>query len=200
MDEPTHGFRASLASREKTYRLTSTALVTEADGDELAIPFGDIRAIRVYGAPGARSAYGPIAPGVRRCVVHTRQGPRVVLSSNHFLGLGRFEDRTDTFEPFVDALVRRVAAMSPSTVFQAGMPVGLWLLWAGVIGGVCALAAIVILVTVVDMARRGRVEWGAVALDAAMLGTLWGAWSFVPAVRAARPRRFDPPRETDARA
>jgi len=45
--------------------------------------------------------YGTVARASRRCTIRLRDGRKTVLTDQHFLGLGRFEDRTQTYVPFV---------------------------------------------------------------------------------------------------
>jgi hypothetical protein len=59
------------------------------------------------------------------------------------LGLGRFEDRSATFDPFIARLIQHAEQASPRVVVITGMPHTLWLVWAGVLvllGAVVALA------------------------------------------------------------
>jgi hypothetical protein len=77
--------------------------------------------MRIYDSPGVHGM-----PGFTRCTIRPRTGRAVILSSNHFGGIGDWESRSESFRPFVDALVRRAAAANPQIAFISGMPMALW--------------------------------------------------------------------------
>jgi hypothetical protein len=86
-------------------------------------------------------------------VVWPRRGRAVVLSSNHFVGLGRFEDRSASFRPFVDALVGRIAAANRNTRFVFGMPPALWWFWVALLFAVALLAPLSLIMIVAALAQ-----------------------------------------------
>jgi len=101
MPEPAYSFRASLRSPEMSYRLAGEGLEWSGGSGMGQLPYAEIRQIRRYQSPGMWFVQsGATIPGFTRCVVRPRHGPTQVLSSNHFIGLGAFEDRSATFEPF----------------------------------------------------------------------------------------------------
>jgi hypothetical protein len=130
MEELRYSVRASLRRAETEYRLRQDAL--EWDGGRIA--FADIAAIRLHAVPGLLvAAAGPVAQPGMRCIVRARQGGGLVIPSQHFVGLGRFEDRGAAFTPFATALARRVHAANPEARLLTGLPPGLWWLWAFVL-------------------------------------------------------------------
>jgi hypothetical protein len=52
-------------------------------------------------------------PAFARCTLKPNAGRAVILSSNHFAGLANWESRNGSFNPFVDALLRRAALGNP---------------------------------------------------------------------------------------
>jgi len=95
----------------------------------------DLRSLRFAGLPGSP----------RRAVVLQFARGRCVISSHSWRGPGRFDDRTDTYSPFVRALVAQAAESSPRARFAtAGLEVGEAFLWTI---GLLGIGAVVLLVT-----------------------------------------------------
>lgn len=115
----TYEFRLSLAQKEVRYELGESALVS-SDGKSLL--YAGIKSIRLY-IVRAGLAH-------KRCVVRLAHGPAIMIASRHFLGIGSFEDRSDTYDVFVTELVQCVAAANPAATFVRGMPLLLWSIWA----------------------------------------------------------------------
>ncbi len=192
MTDPIYRFRPSLMRKEETYRLSDVALVRTARGEEAGLPFADIRSVRIYGSPGLRTLGGTAAPDFQRCVVRPRRGHAMVLGSNHFLGLGRFQDRSQTFRPFVDALVQRVAAANPGATFIAGMPAPLWWTWILILLAVVVVTPLVVLLIIIGLVEARHIDPPLILVAALLLGILFSLASYLRTVRRNRPRRFDP--------
>ena len=192
MADPSYSFRLSQFQKEATYRLGERALLRTVDGKETSLSLADIRSVRIYDSPSAGLAGAMVAPGFRRCVIRPRHGKTIVLSSNHFESFGRFQSRSESFEPFLDALIRRIAAVNPAAEFWAGMPMGLWLFWVVTLAGVLVVTPLIALLLV--MAALGKVEiaFPAVIAGVLLLGILFRFRSYVHAIRGSRSRRFDP--------
>ena len=186
----TYQFRPSLLQREQTYHLTERALVQSGSGAAREIPFADIAMIRIYGSPGARTIGGPVSSGFARCVVCPTHGRAVVVASRHFVGLGNFEDRSDSFTEFTDALVARVAAANPATVFRAGMPVALWLTWVFIALASVVVTPLLLVVFVVEMADNVAVTLIAAAVYLAIVAV--GLAHYGRKLWRIRARPFDP--------
>ena len=189
MDAPVYRCRLSLYRKaEETYRLSDLALSWTGAARDGAVAFADVRALRLYEAPGLAG----VAPGFARCVVWPRRGRAVVLSSNHYLSLGKFEDRSASFRPFVDALVRKVAAVNNTARFISGMPAALWWFWTAILLAVAVVAPLALVVIVVELAAgRGFPTGGIVALFI-VLAIFLGLLGYVRQLWRNRPRRFDP--------
>jgi len=188
MDGPVYRCRLSLARKgEDTFRLDDRGLSVTGGGRDRTFSYAEIRAVRVYESPGM----GGI-PGFARCVIWPRRGRAVVMSSNHFLGIGRFEDRLPAFRPFVDALVRRVAAANRETRFVFGMPPVLWWFWIAILVAVAMLAPLALVMIVVELANgRGFSGPGLIALGIVFTVFL-GLFGYIRQLRRNRPRRFEP--------
>jgi hypothetical protein len=135
--------RAGLFASETTWRLTHEALVREG-APELFVRYDEIRRIRLFGTVGMdMMGGGTIVPAAGVCSITGKSRRRINLTSTHMLGFGRFEDRSATFEPFVERLIQHAEQASPRVVVITGLPHTLWLLWAVILvllGGVVALA------------------------------------------------------------
>lgn len=192
MADPVYRFRLSLLRKEETWRLGDAALHRVENGVARSIPFAGIDSIRIYHAPGLRVGGGTAAPAFERCVIRRRGGRPVVLSSNHFAGLAKFEDRGATFRPFVDALVGRVAAANPRTLFLAGMPPLLWGCWLVLLVAVAVVAPLTVVLIVVELSAGESLSPGLIAAVVILLGVLFSFAAYVRTIRRNRPRRFDP--------
>ncbi len=192
MDNPTYRFRPSLLRTELSYRLGDHALEWSDGRDEGSLAFSEVRQIRIYSSPGiGLLGGGSVAPAFQRCVIQPRRGRARVLSSNHFVGIGKFEDRSATFGPFVDALIQRVAA-NPTTVFLSGMPLALWVSWAAILVGVVIVTPLALLMITVSLFKGTGTPGPLLVTTAVLLGILASLLPLVRALRRNRPRRFDP--------
>lgn len=181
MTEWAHRVRNSMFGAERTYRLTPEALCwTETGKSDGRLAYADARAMQLisYASPIGRAL---------QCKVTSAAGDRALLRSAHYLSLGAFEDRTDSYGPFVRELARRIHKTNPGATFVAGST-GLWILWLAV-GllwvGVIALLAAALFETVFDAPLLGSF---AVALGvcAVCLPLIWRE------VRSGGSTRFDP--------
>ncbi len=192
MNEPTYQFRLSLARSETTYRIEGDALVWSEGGENGRLPFSEIRQIRIYGSPGIGFGGSTVAPSFQRCVVKPRQGRAHVFSSNHYVSLGKFEDRSATFRPFIEALIRRVAAVNPATQFISGMPGVLWAIWALILLSVVILAPLALLVIIIDLLSGGGFSATHLAVTIFLLGILFTLGSRWRMLVRNRPQQLDP--------
>ena len=122
MTELIHSVRNSLASGERTFRLSNDALCwTEFGRAQRCLAYADIRAMQLvsYASPIGRAL---------QCMLRSKAGGKIKLRSAHYRGLGDFEDRTNTYGPFIRALAGRIGAANPDATFIAGST-GLWILW-----------------------------------------------------------------------
>jgi hypothetical protein len=182
---------SGLGKTEATYRLTDSALVWSNRGVEGRLPFSDIRQVRIYRTPGVGFGGATFAPGFQRCVVRPHSGRAQVLSSNHYAGPAKIEDRSASFQPFVDALIRRVATANPGTAFISGMPAALWSAWAVLLLVVVMLLAPLALLVIVITLTQGHLLYGLLT-TVLLLGILLALVLLVRFLLRNRPRRFDP--------
>jgi hypothetical protein len=188
MDQPVYRCRLSLARKgEDIFRVNDVAFSMTGAGRERSIAHADIRAVRVYESPGL----GSVA-GFARCIVWPRHGRAIVLSSNHFLGVGRFEDRSAAFRPFVDALVRRIAAANRDTSFIFGMPPALWWFWVLLLAAVAMLAPLALVMIIAELAQGRGIPAQALVPLGIVFVVFLGLFGYIRQLRRNRPRRFEP--------
>lgn len=190
MSDIEYRFRSSLLSKERSYRLDGHQILVS---DREPLHFSDIRKIRIYDSPGWSSMGGTtISPGFRRCVIWPAHGRAIVLVSNHFAGISNFENRRASFDPFVEALVQRVGAANPATIFISGMPLALWLFWLVAVAGVMIVTPLAALLIVIEMIQDGKIDGMLMIVTFMLAGIFFGFISLARALWRALPRRFDP--------
>lgn len=111
--------RAHAFVAEQTVRVTPTELQwgrTEADGFAAwgSVPLAEVRKVHLKYAPSRLQG--------RRCTAEVRHGQtgRLLLVSGHYLGYGRFQQRSEAYTTLVRCLCAGVAARSPGASFQRG--------------------------------------------------------------------------------
>ena len=177
MTERTHRVRNGLTSGDRTFRLAGDALCwTEPGKPEGRLAFADIGTMQLisYASPIGRAL---------QCTLKSKAGGKVRIRSAHYLSLGDFEDRTETYAPFVRNLAGKIDAANPDAAFVAGST-GFWILWL-VVGfiwvGVVALLALAFF----DLPLLGALT-SALVLGAVCLPLIWRE------VRGGGARPFDP--------
>ncbi len=107
-----YAFRRSALEPEKTYTIYPDRLTVEGAGLPIQIyAWSQVRRVHLkYERTKQRAYY--------QCFIHTDQG-RIDLRHVHWQGLLKFEDRRNTYTPFVRALLRELARY-PGVRFDAG--------------------------------------------------------------------------------
>jgi hypothetical protein len=140
MAEFTYTCRNSLLSPEVTWTLTDTLIESTAG---LRLPLSDIVTIRVHDSIGV--------PVSGRFVIERAHGRSVVLTSNHYVRLGGFEDRSVRLSAFIETLLMRVNIAGTGAVFLTGMPPALWWMWMAILIGCFLASAFAAAVIVVEI-------------------------------------------------
>lgn len=81
---------------------------------EKRTPWKDVIGVRLY-HEGLRGR-----PWRYAFEVHTKQGARIVIDNAHWVGVRRYEDRSESYTPFVRAAVARIAAVNPKARLLIG--------------------------------------------------------------------------------
>ena len=192
MTDLTYTLRLSRISGETTYRLTGDALHATSPRGTRMLTLSEISMIRIYESPGMMGLTGQIAPAFARCVIRPRHGRAIVLSSNHFVSMGRFEDRSATFRPFVDALVARLQSANPAARLVAGMPPALWWSWVALLVAVALVTPVFIVVIVQELIAGRALKMPAIVSALILIGAAMGIVSYARVLRRNRPRPFRP--------
>ena len=108
-----YAFRRSILEREKTYTLYPDRLEIQGEGAPHEVfPLTQVSEVHLkYDRSKQRAYYN--------CFIHT-PARRVCLRHVHFAGIGRFENRRETYTPFVRALLQAVARQNPGATLRAG--------------------------------------------------------------------------------
>jgi hypothetical protein len=98
-----HTVRVSALEPEKTWRLSGDTLWICAEGKEdMPIPLTGIRKLRLSYDPSR------FQRGLFRCHLYNADGTFVTIQNGHYKGFADFEERTETYLPFVHALISRL--------------------------------------------------------------------------------------------
>ena len=177
MTGPTHSVRNSLIDRERTFSLGTEALQWKETGRHGELPYAAISRMRLIAYPSTGGEH-------RQCSLFASRGRKIKLRSHHYRSLGAFDDRTDTYAPFVRELSRRIAAASPGAKFLAGST-SMWLVWLG-LSTLIAVVGILLLTVVVG----GEVlQAGVIAPLVVLAIVVPGAWKIL---RRGKAVEFDP--------
>ena len=183
MTEPAHTVRNSLIDKERTFSLGADALNWRDEAGEGHMAYADVRDMCLIG-------YTSLIGEARQCSLRGRGGGKVKIRSAHYRGLGNFEDRTETYAPFVAGLAKRVAARAPDAAFIAGST-GLRIVWL-VLGVLCAIVVGLLVLSLFEGVPPAAPAIVAVAICIAAVPIA------IRRVRSDRALRFDPeapPRE-----
>lgn len=105
--------RPHLIAGEQTYELEADAIRFLHRGATKVIPYADVKSVRVIDYANMGEVHG-------QCTVKTRGHGKLTIRSHHFLSLGAFENRSQTYDPFVRELCRRVHAANSDAQFLKG--------------------------------------------------------------------------------
>jgi hypothetical protein len=175
---PSYSFRLSVFSKEQTYRLQPDALVWTDGKTSRRVRYADVRRIHIVSMPPA------MGRTLRRTVLRGRFRGRIIIGATHFLGLGRFVDRSDSYFPFAEALIARIVAANPGVFIWAGHGWANYLFWAAMFG-----LSVVFLAGGVIALLAGGLEAKTLPVFAILVAFLPVSWRIL---RNGRPRKADP--------
>jgi hypothetical protein len=185
--------RTSIASAETTCRVTGDELIWSSGPAQNRIRLTDIQTVRLFTSPAVNYRFLGNAPfgGFELLVVKTGDGRSLQVTSRHFRSVAVFEERGETFAPFVDAVMKRVVDINPAAVFLAGMPSSVWGLWI-VVSAVLALGLIFGLLMFISAITGGAKLADLVLGLVFTLGTGISLRSALVVVKRGRQKSFDP--------
>jgi hypothetical protein len=101
--------RDAISRGERQWRADDDALVTiDTAGSERRFAWKNMIAVRLCFEP---RRFRPF----RYVLEFTpKKGRKITLDNAHYLGVGRFEDRSDTYTPFVRSAIERLRAVKPN--------------------------------------------------------------------------------------
>lgn len=139
---------------EREWRVEAEALSTRGvSGKERRLAWRDVGCVRLCHAPTLWKPHRYVFE------IQPKKGPKIVIDNTHYLGLWRFEERSETYAPFVRAAIGRIIAESPRAHALIGeTPKRYFMLLLGALIAFCAVAlALVTVHTPID-------HWGAAPL------------------------------------
>ncbi|HEX2078067.1 MAG TPA: hypothetical protein VHG08_10165 [Longimicrobium sp.] len=162
-----YSFRRSILEREKTYTLYPDRLEVAAEGEMPGVyPLDQVDEVHLKFDRTKQRAYFS-------CFIHTADG-KIALRHVHWGGVANFQDRRETYTPFVRALLLALANR-PGIYFHAGSLLNFLTAIVGL--------PLVVVLGLAALAADRMVGVGLAALLAFM------CLSILP---RSRPRRFDP--------
>lgn len=110
-----HTVRVSALEPEKTWRLDGDTLWMCVEGQQdIPFPLAAIRRLRLSFDPSR------FQRGLFRCHLYNTGGKCAAIQNGHFKGFASFEERTETYLPFVRALISRLVSVNPRCEFIGG--------------------------------------------------------------------------------
>ena len=187
MPNLTYQIRRSLAANTAEYSLTDTALLW-AGG---SVPFAHIKTVRIYSVPGMwMLGAGRVASESRRCAITLDSGVAIKLTSQHYLSLGNFEDRSPALYQFLSALVAQVRSANPAAQVVSGMPPMLWWFWFLSFGLLAFLLILSITLGLLGLSLEHKNSLGTSLLFLILAVMLIGPISFLRATWRRRTREL----------
>jgi hypothetical protein len=154
--------RQTLFSKAETeWRVDDEALVErDPSGYERRTSWRDVTSVRLAYAPTRWKAWRYVF------VLYLKSGGKIEIDNAHFAGVGDFEDRSESYTPFVRAALERVRALAPEARMRAGSSVVGYILNLLFVGSMFAILAIVIftLPTPLDYLDASSVIKGAIVV------------------------------------
>ena len=93
---------------EREWRVEADALSTRgASGRERRLAWREVGNIRLCHAPTVLKPHRYVFE------IQPKRGPKIVIDNTHYLGPGRYEERSETYGPFVRAAIDRIIAEAP---------------------------------------------------------------------------------------
>jgi hypothetical protein len=183
----TYEFRRSIAARTEEYSLSDSAL----DWSTGTAPFSDIQSVRIYSIPGLQMlGAGQIVGTHQRCIIHCNSGKVIELSSQHYLGPGKIEDRSQALIHFANTLVAQVLATNPGALYLAGMPPVLWWTWFLTFGSLALALSLCIVFGLVGVTMEHQNSPGTFGIFLVLALMLIGPIMFLRATWRRRTRNL----------
>lgn len=138
--------------------------VTDHHGQAFLTPWGSVAAVRV--------AYAPTRYKPWRHLLEFRlaDGRKLTVDNVHFKGVADFENRSDSYTPFVRAALSELGRNSPKVRVRAGAaPVGYWVSAIFVLTVFAVLAAILLAIPIDIIPGIAWLKMGLIAVSLPVL-------------------------------
>jgi hypothetical protein len=134
--------RNAISRGEREWRVEEDALVTvSASGQERRYPWREIVGVRLCQEPTRAKPFRYVFE------LQPRHQPKIAIDNAHFIARGAFEERSDTYTPFVRAALARLSEANPKARALIGeTPKRYFLLLLGALIGLGALAFMLVAV------------------------------------------------------
>ncbi|MAY61194.1 MAG: hypothetical protein CML29_03200 [Rhizobiales bacterium] len=136
---PGHSVRNSMIDSERAYRLGPDAVEWMEKGKKDSLRYADISAVNLITYAGTGATIG-------QAKITSRQGGSFKIRSHHYKGLAQFENRRQTYAPFIRELLGRVARASPDAKFTSGNS-AFMIMWLVVAAMMAVLAVVVVMIS-----------------------------------------------------
>ncbi len=160
--------RSAISRSEREWRVEDDALVTRGgSGREKRYPWKDIVSVRLYTDPVRHRPWRHVFE------LQPKHQRKVVIDNAHFVSRGAYEERSETYAPFVRAAVAGLAAKNPKVRALIGeTSKRYFFLLSGVLLGMGVLAFLLIAVrTPIDaLPYANLIKFGVILL---MLPVFW---------------------------
>jgi hypothetical protein len=132
--------RSAISRNEREWRVEPEGLATSSrPGEVRRVRWSDVACVRLCNAPTR------VKPWRYVFELKLHNGRRVEIDNAHYLGSGGFENRSESYTPFVRAALARLAAVNPKARALIGeTPVRYFLLLLAALIGLGAVAVALI--------------------------------------------------------
>ncbi len=169
-----HSVRNTLFDREWDYTLGPDRLHWRDARGSGEVAYSDVTELQLI-------SYGGFGGAQYQARLARKNGRPVKLRSHHYVSLGNFEDRSETYTPFVRELARRIAEQQPQARFRAGST-ALWIAWLLI----ALFIALVAVAVIADAVMPSASAIPAIIVLVVGLPLIWRE------VRKGRAATFDP--------
>ncbi len=117
----THNARTSRITKESVFGLGDSGLTHNMDDGNIFIAFAEIEHVQLISYVATGGIQG-------RVTIFGESFNKLIIPSHHYVSAGLFNDRSETYNPFVRRLCTRLAAANGQAQFSSGSGF-YWALW-----------------------------------------------------------------------
>lgn len=113
MPSVTHEVRNSLIDPTRTFKLDENGVSWSEPKGSQQRGYSDITSVHLISYPNTGGLQ-------YQCTLADRTGKKTKIRSHHYVSLGNFEDRSDSYGPFIRELVARLGSQGHAVKFYQG--------------------------------------------------------------------------------